>query len=109
MSHDTMTITTTPLTVLCSSTLSVTTAVTVALAMVGPPAALDWQDVILPPLLLLRDARGVAGLTTAAAAISITDVFFRLLPLWGLNHWDLHHSSPWEHTHSRHMYILLMV
>ena len=28
---------------------------------------------------------------------------------WGLNHWGLHHSSPSEHTHGRHMCILEMV
>ena len=40
------------------------TTVTVAPAMVGPPAALGQQDVVLPPVLIPRDTRGVVGLAT---------------------------------------------
>ena len=29
--------------------------------------------------------------------------------LWGLNHWDLHHCSPLEYTHGRHMCIFVLV
>ena len=31
------------------------------------------------------------------------------IDLWGLNYWGLHHHSPAEHIHGRHMCIVVMV
>ena len=56
--------TTTPVTVVCSGTSSVLTAVTVAPSIMGLPAMLGQHDVALPPPLTLKESGGVVGLAT---------------------------------------------
>ena len=87
MSQDTVTITVLPVTVLCFGTSSITTTVMMAPATVGPPAALGQQDVVLPPLLILRDTRCCWPCHCAAVATSVPDAFFRHMPTVA---WVLH-------------------
>ena len=64
MSHATATTTTAPVTVVCSSALFLITAVTMAPTLIGLPVTLDQCDVVLPTVLILRNRRGIVGLTT---------------------------------------------
>ena len=50
-------------TVVCSGTSFLLMAVTMAPFLMGLQAMLGQHDVILPPLLILRDSGGVVGLT----------------------------------------------
>ena len=77
MSQDMMTIASSPLMVLCSGTSSVTTTVMVAPAMVGPPAVSGQQDVVLPPSMLLREARDVVGLVLVLQQPPLSQVPFQ--------------------------------
>ena len=76
--------TTPPVTVLCSSTLSHITTVTMAPTLKGPPATLGEHDVILPPLLILRDTRGVFGLATVLQQQLISELSLPLISLYVL-------------------------
>ena len=61
----TMETTTTPtLTVVCSSTLSLLKAVTMAPSLMGLLATSGQHDVVLPSPLIPKDTRGVVGLAT---------------------------------------------
>ena len=53
-----------PVTVVCSSTSTHLSTVTVALSLMGLSVTSDQHDVILPPLLTPRNSGGVAGLAT---------------------------------------------
>ena len=58
-------ITTTPLvTVVSTRTSSLTMTVTLALKLMGLPMTVSQHDVVLSPLLMPRDTRGVLGLAT---------------------------------------------
>ena len=56
--------TTPPVTVVCSSILSLIMTVAMAPTMMGIPVTLCQHDVFLPPLLMPRDTRGAVGLAT---------------------------------------------
>ena len=58
--------TTPPVTVVCSGTSSLLTTVTMGPSLMGLPAMLGQHDVVLPPLLTLRDSGGVVGLATVS-------------------------------------------
>ena len=62
MSQVTVTTTTPPVTVMCSSALSTSTTFTVVLTSIGLAAALGQHDVVLSPSLISR-LRGIVGLT----------------------------------------------
>ena len=59
----TMAVTTTPVTVVCSSTSSLLN-VTMTPTLIGLPATSSKHDMVLPPLLMPRDTRSVVGLAT---------------------------------------------
>ena len=63
-SATTATTTTPPVAVVSSGTFSLLMNVTMAPTLMGLPATLGQNDVGLPPLLILRDTRGVVGLAT---------------------------------------------
>ena len=56
------TTTTPPVTVVCSSTLSLLTTVTMAPSLMGLPVTSGQHDVVLPSPLTLWNSRGVVGL-----------------------------------------------
>ena len=64
MSQAFATTTTPPVPVMWSGTLPLLMTVTIAPTMMGLPATLGQHDVVLLPLLMLRDTRDDAGLTT---------------------------------------------
>ena len=64
MSKATATTTTPSVMVACYSASSLTKTVTMAPTLMGLPATWDQHDVVVPPLLALRDTRGVVGLAT---------------------------------------------
>ena len=56
--------TTPPVTVVCSSMSSLLSAVTMAPSVMGLPVTSVQHDVVLPPLLTLRNSKGVVSLAT---------------------------------------------
>ena len=56
--------TTTPVTVVCSTTSTLLSTVTMSHSMMGLPATSGQHDVVLPPLLTLRNSGGLVGLAT---------------------------------------------
>ena len=56
--------TTPPVTVVCSGTSSLLTTVTMAPSLMGLPVISGQHDMVLPPLLTLRNSGGVVGLDT---------------------------------------------
>ena len=56
--------TTTPMTVVCSSMLSLLTTVTMASSLMGLPVTSGQDDVVLPPSLMQRSSGSVVGLAT---------------------------------------------
>ena len=55
--------TTSPVTVVCSGALSFTMTVTIIPSLMRLPVTFDQHDVVVSLMLMLRDTRGVVGLT----------------------------------------------